>query len=130
VQSPALWGTEAHLRTLFGEGARAGDARRRIFNFRYRSADHFIDVFRTGTAPVHKAFASLPADRARRSSATSPRSSTPQSRRIRDRSVVTSEYLEVVATRPLTWRRGCQRRVQRYGWDRAATTTSGSGRAS
>ena len=36
----------------------------RIFNFRYRSAAHFIDVFRTWYGPVHKAFAALPADKA------------------------------------------------------------------
>jgi hypothetical protein len=32
---------------------------RRFFNFRYRSAAHFIDVFRTWYGPVHKAFAAL-----------------------------------------------------------------------
>ena len=36
----------------------------RVFNFRYRSAAHFIDVFRTWYGPVHKAFAALPADSA------------------------------------------------------------------
>ena len=33
-----------------------------MFNFRYRSAAHFIEVFRTWYGPVHKAFAALPAD--------------------------------------------------------------------
>jgi hypothetical protein len=28
--------------------------------FRYRSAEHWIDVFRTWYGPVHKAFTSLP----------------------------------------------------------------------
>jgi SAM-dependent methyltransferase len=36
----------------------------RLFNFRYRSAAHFIEVFRTWYGPVHKAFAALPADKA------------------------------------------------------------------
>jgi hypothetical protein len=31
----------------------------RSFAFRYRSADHFIDVFRTYYGPTHKAFAAL-----------------------------------------------------------------------
>ncbi|CAI3801122.1 hypothetical protein DBADOPDK_02714 [Pseudomonas sp. MM223] len=32
---------------------------RQQFNFRYRSAAHFIEVFRTWYGPVHKAFTSL-----------------------------------------------------------------------
>ena len=31
----------------------------RDFAFRYRSAEHFVDVFRTFYGPVHKAFAGL-----------------------------------------------------------------------
>ena len=46
VQAPSLWGTEAHLQTLFGAQAARIDVTRRIFQFRYRSAAHFIDVFR------------------------------------------------------------------------------------
>jgi hypothetical protein len=30
--------------------------------FRYKSPQHWIDVFRTWYGPVHKAFAGLPAD--------------------------------------------------------------------
>jgi SAM-dependent methyltransferase len=62
VQSPSLWGVEAHLQSLFGSAAAAIDVTRRAFNFRYRSAAHFVDVFRTWYGPVHKAFAALPAD--------------------------------------------------------------------
>jgi ubiquinone/menaquinone biosynthesis C-methylase UbiE len=64
VQPPSLWGVESHLRTLFGERAAAITVTPRIFNFRYRSAAHFIDVFRTWYGPVHKAFAALPPDKA------------------------------------------------------------------
>ncbi len=60
VQPPSLWGTEAHLHTLFGERVAAIEATTRTFNFRYRSAAHFIDVFRTWYGPVHKAFGALP----------------------------------------------------------------------
>ncbi|HET9976850.1 MAG TPA: class I SAM-dependent methyltransferase [Burkholderiaceae bacterium] len=59
VQPPSLWGTEAHLRTLFGDRVAAIAATTRIFNFRYRSAAHFIEVFRTWYGPVHKAFGAL-----------------------------------------------------------------------
>jgi len=62
AQPPSLWGTEKHLRELFGARAKAIAAAPRIFNFRYRSAAHFVDVFRTWYGPTHKAFAALPAD--------------------------------------------------------------------
>ncbi len=35
-----------------------------MFNFRYRSAAHFIEVFRTWYGPILKTFAALPADAA------------------------------------------------------------------
>ena len=59
VQPPALWGTQTHLDKLFGAEALRIDVTKRMFNFRYRSAAHFIDVFRTWYGPVHKAFAAL-----------------------------------------------------------------------
>jgi SAM-dependent methyltransferase len=59
VQPPALWGTEAHLQALFGDTAESIAVTRRLFNFRYRSPAHFIEVFRTWYGPVHKAFAAL-----------------------------------------------------------------------
>ena len=43
----------------------------RDFAFRYRSAEHWVDVFRTWYGPVHKAFASLPAEAQAGSSRTS-----------------------------------------------------------
>jgi SAM-dependent methyltransferase len=63
VQSPALWGTEARLAELFGDGARKIVATPREFTFRYRSSAHFIDVFRTYYGPVNKAFAALDGER-------------------------------------------------------------------
>jgi SAM-dependent methyltransferase len=62
VKSPLLWGTPAHLRELFGAGAASIAAPPRDFMFRYRSAQHWIDVFKTYYGPVHKAVAALPAD--------------------------------------------------------------------
>jgi len=60
VKSPALWGDEAWLRENF---AAADSIRivRRHFNFRYRDAVHFVDLFRTLYGPVHKAFLALDA---------------------------------------------------------------------
>ncbi len=58
VQSPLLWGTEAHLETLFPSVA-AIEHRARHFLFRYRSPEHFVDVFRRFYGPTYKAFAAL-----------------------------------------------------------------------
>jgi SAM-dependent methyltransferase len=63
VLPPSLWGTEAHLRELFGDRATTIDVVERTFTFRYRSGAHFVDVFRTWYGPIHKAFAALGDDR-------------------------------------------------------------------
>ena len=96
LQSPMLWGSEPRIVELFG--AYATDIRcvRRDFNFRYRSAAHWIEVFRNFYGPTLKAYAALdPARQARlteditalleRSNVGGPNSL-----------VVPSEYLEVV----------------------------------
>jgi SAM-dependent methyltransferase len=60
AKSPALWGTRARLGELFGPSARSIDATQRSFAFRYRSPEHFLDVFKTYYGPTLKAFAALP----------------------------------------------------------------------
>jgi ubiquinone/menaquinone biosynthesis C-methylase UbiE len=62
LRSPSLWGTEAHIQTLFA-GASAIAHTARSFSFRYRSPQHWVDMFRAYYGPVHKAFASLDPDR-------------------------------------------------------------------
>jgi len=59
VRSPALWGTEARLEEMFGAQARDIEITRQHFTFRYRSAEHFVDIFRSYYGPVLKAFAAL-----------------------------------------------------------------------
>jgi SAM-dependent methyltransferase len=61
VRCPTLWGDEDHLRSLVGGVARRIDVTRKEFAFRYRSAAHFIDLFRRYYGPTHKAFAALDA---------------------------------------------------------------------
>jgi SAM-dependent methyltransferase len=56
VKSPALWGTEERLRELFGDRMDAIAVERRDFVFRYRSASHWLQVFRTFYGPMQKAF--------------------------------------------------------------------------
>jgi SAM-dependent methyltransferase len=99
LKSPALWGNEAYVAELFGAKGSEIRAVRRIFNFRYLSAAHWLQIFRDYYGPTHKAFAAL--------------DSTGQARLAADiaallerlnvggpRSlVVPSEYLEVVITK-------------------------------
>jgi len=59
VKSPALWGTEARLRDLFCERLDSIAIERRDFVFRYHSAAHWLEVFRTFYGPMHKAFGAL-----------------------------------------------------------------------
>ena len=59
VQSPMLWGTEAHLRTLFGDAIASLELEERTFTFRFASAQEFVDFFRTWYGPTLKAFAAL-----------------------------------------------------------------------
>ena len=59
VRSPALWGTEERLRELFGTRLDSIAIEHRNFVFRYRSADHWLDVFRTFYGPLQKAFGAL-----------------------------------------------------------------------
>jgi ubiquinone/menaquinone biosynthesis C-methylase UbiE len=60
LKSPALWGTEARLQELFGAQATQIRCVRKVFNFRYESAAHWVQVFRDFYGPTHKAFAALP----------------------------------------------------------------------
>ncbi|WP_377703155.1 class I SAM-dependent methyltransferase [Pseudoduganella sp. UC29_71] len=99
VKSPGLWGTEAHLQQLFGERAARIGARRKIFNFRYESAAHWLQVFRDFYGPVHKAFGALD-DAAKQALegdllALLERSNTAGAASL----VVPAEYLEVVITK-------------------------------
>ncbi len=59
LTSPAAWGTETRIVELFGPAARDIHTQRKQFVFRYRSAEHWITVFRGFYGPVHKAFAAL-----------------------------------------------------------------------
>ena len=59
LRSPLLWGTEAHLRELFGDGIASLEVAERTFTFRYRSAEDFVEFFRLWYGPTLKAFAAL-----------------------------------------------------------------------
>ncbi len=61
---PPLWGTETHLRTLFGGAAASMEHQRCAAIFRYESARHFPAFFRPRFGPMVKAFAALPPEKA------------------------------------------------------------------
>jgi SAM-dependent methyltransferase len=99
VQPPSRWGVVSHLESLFGASAASIRATPLMFNFRYRSAAHFIDVFRTWYGPVHKAFAALPADDAAALEKDLTELLNRMNRAGDGALVVPSEYLEIVVTR-------------------------------
>lgn len=99
VRSPALWGSESHIVELFGPQAVQIRCERRVFNFRYRSAGHWIQVFRDFYGPVHKTFAALD-EKARPALERDLATLLGQSNTAGpDSLVVPGEYLEVVVTR-------------------------------
>ena len=63
VQPPSRWGSETALREMFGGQYSEMIVTKKMFNFRYRSPAHFIEIFRNWYGPVHKAFAALPAEK-------------------------------------------------------------------
>jgi ubiquinone/menaquinone biosynthesis C-methylase UbiE len=59
VKSPVLWGTPARLQEMFGAQALEIAAEPRMFVFRYRSPEHWLEVFKSFYGPMLKAFAAL-----------------------------------------------------------------------
>jgi ubiquinone/menaquinone biosynthesis C-methylase UbiE len=99
VRSPVLWGTRERLAELFGPHAASISSARRQFVFRYRSAEHLLDTFKTWYGPVLKAFDAL-APEARPVLDQDLLDLVGRFNRSRDGSVaVPSEYLETVVTR-------------------------------
>jgi ubiquinone/menaquinone biosynthesis C-methylase UbiE len=99
LKSPALWGTREWMETAFRTESSSLIAKSRHFVFRYRSAQHFLDVFCKYYGPMLKAFEALNA---------AGRKALSQDiieligcfNQSGDASmVVPSEYLEVVVTR-------------------------------
>jgi ubiquinone/menaquinone biosynthesis C-methylase UbiE len=99
AKSPALWGTRERLAELFGSAAVSIQAQPRHFMFRYRSPEHFLDVFKTYYGPILKAFAALDETKQRGLqddlNALIARLNTSDDSTM----VVPSEYLEVVITK-------------------------------
>ncbi len=99
VQPPSRWGVVSNLEDLFGSSDVSIKTTPLMFNFRYRSAAHFIDVFRTWYGPVHKAFSTLPATGAAALEHDLTELLNRMNRAGDAALVVPSEYLEIVITR-------------------------------
>ncbi|WP_339433913.1 MULTISPECIES: class I SAM-dependent methyltransferase [unclassified Pseudomonas] len=99
AQSPSNWGTEAWLHQHFDDHDFVVQVTRRTFNFRYRSAAHFIDIFRHWYGPMHKAFAALPPQSCQALESDLADLLNRSNRAGEDSLVVPSEYLEVVITK-------------------------------
>jgi ubiquinone/menaquinone biosynthesis C-methylase UbiE len=98
VASPILWGTEAYLSELLGAGIVDLRIVPRDYVFRYRSAEHFLDIFRTSYGPMLKAFETLN-DSGRDALASDIRQLLTDVNTSKEQLIVPSTYLEVVATR-------------------------------
>jgi ubiquinone/menaquinone biosynthesis C-methylase UbiE len=97
VRSPVFWGTEARLGELFpGHQVQAS---KQIFNFRYRSARHWLEVFRTYYGPTNRAFAALDASKQAALEAELLELLDRMNRGGKDTLIVPSEYLEAVITK-------------------------------
>ena len=99
LRSPALWGTRKRIDALFGADVAAIAVSPRDFVFRYRSAEHWLDVFKTTYGPVLKTFAAL--DPAAQSALASDLIALVAKFKVSGDGtmVVPSAYLEIVITR-------------------------------
>ena len=99
MKSPALWGTWEWIEKAFRADAAALAAEPRHFMFRYRTPEHFLDVFRRYYGPMLKAFDALDT-RGRAALSRDIIELIGNFNRATDGTmVVPGEYLEVVVTR-------------------------------
>ena len=61
ARSPALWGTRARLAELFDHRAASIKSAQRNFVFRYRSPEHWLDIFRNYLRPDAQGICRAPA---------------------------------------------------------------------
>jgi SAM-dependent methyltransferase len=98
VAPPALWGTEDHLRTLFGNRISDLRAERRTATQRFLSAEHWLEVFRTWFGPTKMAFARVGSD-GEQALADDLLALASRHNVDPDTLVIPSDYLEVVLTK-------------------------------
>lgn len=99
VRSPMEWGTRKRLVEMFGRHAIALDVQAKTFAFRYRSAEHFLEVFKLVYGPMAKAYAALDATAQAALTADLLALLRRHDRGAGRGLVVPSEYFDVVVTR-------------------------------
>ncbi|SIT29696.1 class I SAM-dependent methyltransferase [Achromobacter sp. MFA1 R4] len=99
VKSPALWGTKARIEEMFGAEASSIRCEPRHFVFRYRSPDHWMQVFKTYYGPLLKAFGALEPAAQTALTADITAQIDKFNRSGDSTMVVPSEYMEIVITR-------------------------------
>ena len=97
IKSPATWGTETRLAELFPRDDVKGS--RQIFNFRYRSPAHWLEVFKSFYGPMNRAFAALDAAKQAELQADVIALLERTNRGGSQTLIVPGEYLEVVVTK-------------------------------
>jgi len=98
AKSPALWGSKARLDSLFSSRASVA-VKSKNFVFRYRSPEHWVEIFRSYYGPVVKAFAAIDPD-ARAALDSDLYALLNEFNVAEDTTlVIPSEYLEVVITK-------------------------------
>ena len=95
----ALFGPSSCRSFCYRTVRNPGTGSPRQFSFRYRSATHFVDVFRTWYGPVNKAFAAQTPDKAEALAGELAELLESLNRAGPGSLVVPSEYLEVVVSR-------------------------------
>jgi SAM-dependent methyltransferase len=99
VNPPVLWGTEERVRELFGDGVSDIRFERLPSRQVFRSADHYIEFFRTYFGPIKMAFERLGPDGVAAFEA-DLRAFLEEANTAGDRGlVIEPQYLQVVATR-------------------------------
>jgi ubiquinone/menaquinone biosynthesis C-methylase UbiE len=99
LRSPMDWGTETRLVELFGPHVSGIETTHRMYTFRFRSAEHWIEFFRTYYGPTHKAFAALDEQGQQALHADLVNFLERWNRSTGPGLVIPSEYLEVVLTK-------------------------------
>jgi ubiquinone/menaquinone biosynthesis C-methylase UbiE len=99
LTSPMAWGTEPRLVELFGPQAADIRTSRQTYVFRYQSAEHFVEFFRTYYGPTLKAFAALEHHRQHALHAALVELLRRENRNGGHALAVPAEYLEVVITK-------------------------------
>ena len=97
IKSPALWGTEARLAELFpGQKVKAT---KQVFTFRYKSPEHWLEMFKTYYGPTNRAFAALDAAKQAALQADIVEVLARMNRGGKETLLIPGEYLEVVVTK-------------------------------